>query len=324
MAIGCLTPRLNGRVSWINWGPCVPLRASSRSVRSPAPPTCSICRKPTLTKLVQGLEAHLRTQLLHRTTRRVNVTPDGAAYYERAMRLLADLEELDGSMTQSQSSPSGRLRVDVSASVARLCIVPALHEFYKRYPDIHIDLGVTDRPVDLIAENVDCVIRAGPLAVSVADRPPDRRPGIRHLRVAGLYRATRRTAPPADLEKTHFVVGYFSTRTGRPFPFTFGLRGERLEFPGRSLIAVNDGNAYVAAGLAGLGVVQAPQFMLRREMEAGALRPVLTEWSTDSLPLYVVYPPNTHLSNRLRVFVDWVADLFASDETIQRRSARAV
>jgi LysR family transcriptional regulator for bpeEF and oprC len=279
--------------------------------------------KATLTKLIQGLEAHLRTQLLHRTTRRVNVTPDGAAYYERALRLLADLDELDGSMTQSQTSPSGRLRVDVSAAVARLCIVPALSGFHQRYPDIRIDLGVTDRPVDLIAENVDCVIRGGPLKDQ----------SLIARRIAELEFATcaspayieRHGAPrhPHDLESTHCVVGYFSTRTGRPYPLTFRLRGERFEFPGQSLIAVNDGNAYVAAGVAGLGVIQAPRFMMRHEMAGGELRPVLTEWTTDTLPLYVVYPPNTHLSNRLRVFVDWVADLFATDETISRRSARS-
>ena len=279
--------------------------------------------KATLTKLIQGLEGHLRTQLLHRTTRRVNVTPDGAAYYERAMRLLADLDELDGSMTQSQTTPSGKLRVDVSAAVARLCIIPALGSFQKRYPDIRIDLGVTDRPVDLIAENVDCVIRAGPLKDQA----------LIARRIAELEFATcaspgyieRRGEPrhPRDLESTHFVVGYFSTRTGRPYPLGFSLGGETLEFPGRSLIAVNDGNAYVAAGVAGLGVVQAPRFMMRHEMATGALLPVLSEWTTESLPLYVVYPPNTHLSNRLRVFVDWIADLFATDETLSRRSARA-
>ena len=279
--------------------------------------------KATLTKLIQGLEGHLRTQLLHRTTRRVNVTPDGAAYYERTMRLLADLDELDGSMTQSQTTPSGKLRVDVSAAVARLCIIPALGTFQKRYPDIRIDLGVTDRPVDLIAENVDCVIRAGPLTDQslIARRIAE----LEFITCASPDYIERRGEPqhPRDLESTHFVVGYFSTRTGRPYPLSFNLGGEGLEFPGRSLIAVNDGNAYVAAGVAGLGVVQAPRFMMRHEMATGALRPVLSEWTTESLPLYVVYPPNTHLSNRLRVFVDWIADLFATDETLSRRSARA-
>jgi DNA-binding transcriptional LysR family regulator len=278
--------------------------------------------KATLTKLIQGLEAHLRTQLLHRTTRRVNVTPDGAAYYERAMRLLTDLDELDGSMTQSQTSPSGKLRVDVGSAIARLCIVPALHSFHKRYPDIRIDLGVTDRPVDLIAENVDCVIRGGALTDQslIARRIAE----LEFLTCAAPSYIERHGEPlhPRELEDGHFVVGYFSARTGRPYPLTFSLRGERLELPGRSLVAVNDGNAYVAAGVAGLGVIQAPRFMVRHEMAAGTLQRVLPEWSGEILPLYVVYPPNTHLSNRLRVFVDWVADLFATDETIQRRSAR--
>lgn len=279
--------------------------------------------KATLTKLIQGLEAHLRTQLLHRTTRRLNVTPDGAAYYERAMRLLADLDELDGSMTQSQTSPSGRLRVDAAAAIARLCILPALHVFQKRYPDIRIDLGVTDRAVDMIAENVDCVIRAGPLTDQslIARRIAE----LEFCTCAAPSYIERHGEPrhPGELENGHFVVGYFSTRTGRPYPLTFIRAGEKLEFPGRALVAVNDGNAYVAAGLAGLGVVQAPRFMFQQELAAGTLRPVLTEWTSESLPLYVVYPPNTHLSNRLRVFVDWVADLFASDETISRRAARA-
>src|SRR5918994_6163073 len=117
--------------------------------------------KPTLTKLIQTLEAHVETKLLHRTTRRVTVTPDGAAYYERVVRLLGDLDELDATMTVSQATPKGRLRIDVSASLALLVIIPALPEFHARYPDIQLELGVTDRAVDLIGENVDCVVRAG-------------------------------------------------------------------------------------------------------------------------------------------------------------------
>src|SRR6266567_2648380 len=119
--------------------------------------------KPTLSKLIQGLEAHLRTRLLNRTTRRVTVTADGAAYYERVISILADVDELDGSMTLSQASPKGKLRIDVGTSLALLIIIPALPDFHARYPDIQIDLGVSDRPVDLLSENVDCVLRAGSL-----------------------------------------------------------------------------------------------------------------------------------------------------------------
>src|ERR1044072_3462288 len=117
--------------------------------------------KPTVTKLIQGLENHLRIKLLNRTPRRVTVTPDGAAYYERVVRLLADLDEIDGSMALSQASPNGRLRIDIRGPLANLLLIPALWDFHARYPDIQIDIGVTDRPVDLVAENVDCVVRGG-------------------------------------------------------------------------------------------------------------------------------------------------------------------
>ncbi|WP_088347097.1 MULTISPECIES: LysR family transcriptional regulator [Rhodomicrobium] len=279
--------------------------------------------KATLTKLIQSLEAHLHTQLLHRTTRRVSVTADGAAYYERAIRLIADLDELDRSMMRSQASPSGRLRVDVSAGTARLVIVPALCGFHKRYPDIRIDLGVTDRQVDLIRENVDCVIRAGELSDQslIARRIAE----LDFVTCASPAYIERQGEPahPRELDEGHYVVGYFSTRTGRSMPLNFNRGSERLDVAGRSVVAVNDGNAYVAAGLAGLGVLQTPRFMVKQELAAGTLRPVLTGWTTEALPLYVVYPPNTHLSNRLRVFVDWVADVFATEALLDRRSARA-
>ncbi|RYY96118.1 MAG: LysR family transcriptional regulator, partial [Comamonadaceae bacterium] len=117
--------------------------------------------KGAVTKLVQHLEARLKVKLLNRTTRRVTVTPDGAAYYERASRLLNDLDDMEASMTNAQASPSGRLRVDVGTAVASLIVVPALPSFYERFPDIQLDLGVSDMPVNLISENVDCVIRGG-------------------------------------------------------------------------------------------------------------------------------------------------------------------
>jgi DNA-binding transcriptional LysR family regulator len=276
--------------------------------------------KATVTKLVQGLEAHVHTQLLHRTTRRVTVTADGAAYYERVVRLLADLDELDASMTLSQASPKGRLRIDVSASLALLIIIPALPEFHARYPDIQVDIGVTDRPVDLIGENVDCVVRGGQLADQslIARRVAE----VRFITCAApsYLAAHGEPAHPDDLAQAHHVVGYFSPGTGRPHPFSFARAGERHEFVGRSIVSLNDGNVYVAAAVAGLGVIQAPTFMVRHHLDAGTLQPVLTDWSTDTMPLHVVYPPNRHLSNKVRVLVDWLAELFARSDLMRGRS----
>ena len=266
--------------------------------------------KPTLSKLIQGLEAHLRTKLLNRTTRRVTVTADGAAYYERVVRILADVDELDGSMTLSQASPKGRLRIDISASLAMLIMIPALPQFHTRYPDIQIDLGVTDRPVDLVGENVDCVVRAGEITDQslIARRIAE----LRFVTCASPSYLAQHGEPrhPAEFEQNHFVIGYFSASSGRPFPLALKRGDEHEEINGRYIVAVNDGNAYVAAGLAGLGVMSAPLFMVGEHLASGALRPVLTDWSNAPLPLYVVYPPNRHLSTKLRIFVDWVAEVF--------------
>ena len=134
--------------------------------------------KTRVTQLIQQLETRLRVKLLHRTTRKVNVTADGAAYYERVVRLLADFDDAETSLSAESAVPRGRLRVDVPAPFASLVLVPALPDFHARYPDIQLDLGASDRKVDLIDENVDCVLRGGELtelslrARHVAKRQP--------------------------------------------------------------------------------------------------------------------------------------------------------
>lgn len=275
--------------------------------------------KPTLTKLVQTLESHLQTKLLNRTTRRVVVTMDGAAYYERAVRLIADLDELDGSMTLSQASPKGRLRIDVSPSLAVRVILPALPAFHDRYPDIQIDLGSTDRPVDLIGENIDCVVRAGELKDQSLIA---RRIGELHfITCAAPSYLARHGEPrhPSDFENSHYVVSYFHPGNGEHVPFEFVQNGEERNVLGRYIVSANDAGTYLAAGLAGLGVVQVPIFMVEEHLATGALRHILTGWSRRPLPLHIVYPPNKHLSNKLRVFVDWAAELFADHHLVQRR-----
>ena len=268
--------------------------------------------KPTVTKLIQSLETHVSTKLLNRTTRRVTVTPDGAAYYERALRLSTELEELDGSMALSRINPKGRLRVDVGTSLAILVIIPALASFYERYPEIQIDLGVTDRPVDLVGENVDCVIRGGNLSDQslIARRIAE----MNFITCAAPSYLQRYGEPqhPSDLKNGHHVVNFFHPRSGRPLPPDFVLDNQRVEIDANYQIAVNDSLAYVTAGLEGLGIVQAPFFMLHKELESGRLVRILKDWRSEPVSIYVVYPPNRHLSNKLRVFVDWVADLFAS------------
>jgi LysR family transcriptional regulator, regulator for bpeEF and oprC len=268
--------------------------------------------KATVTKLIQGLEAHLRTKLLNRTTRRVLVTPDGALYYERAVRLLAEIEELDGSLAMSQSLPSGKLRVEMSGALANLILIPALCDFYDSYPDIQLDLGISDRPIDILGENVDCALRSGEIAdQSLIAR---RISAISLVTCAAPSYLERFGAPrhPKDLERDHHVVSFFQALTGRQQPFLFRRGEEEVEVHGRYVVSVNEAVTYVTAAKTGMGIVQAPLFMVRDAFAEGTLRPVLPEWRRDPMPLFVVYPPNRHLSNKLRVFVDWVANLFAS------------
>ncbi|WP_439519569.1 LysR family transcriptional regulator [Hydrogenophaga sp.] len=274
--------------------------------------------KGTVTKLVQHLESRLKVKLLNRTTRRVTVTPDGAAYYERTVRVLNDLDDIEASMTNAQASPSGRLRVDVGTSVAQQIIIPALADFYRRFPDIQLDLGVTDRIVDIVADNVDCVIRGGELTEqSLVARRVGNLP-LMAVASPAYLQAHGSPGHPDELERAHTVVNFFSSRTGRPYPQEFEKDGEKLEVSGRYKVSVNESNALTAAVLAGLGVSQIGAFTAVPLIQRGELVQVLPDWTCPTIPLYVVYPPNRHLSAKVRAFVEWVAELFAGHPQMSR------
>ena len=274
--------------------------------------------KATVTKHVQALEERLRVKLLNRTTRRVTVTPDGAAYYDRTVRLLTDLDDIEASMTNARASPRGRLRIDVGTSVAQLLIIPHLAEFHARYPDIQVDLGVSDRMVDLIGDNVDCVIRGGELSdqALVARRIGN----LEFITVAAPEYLARKGTPvhPIEVEEKHASVIYFSPQTNRHYPLEFRKGEESLDISGPYQVSVNESNAYVTAIVAGLGIGQITSWQASRHLASGTLVQLLPEWTQPLLPVYVVYPPNRHLSAKVRAFVDWAAELFQREEHLQR------
>jgi len=267
--------------------------------------------KAQVTRLVQLLEADLKTLLLNRTTRRVSVTPDGAAYYERAVRVLEEIEELESSMSHAKLNPRGKLRVDAPSQIANLILIPALPDFCARYPDIQIDIGASDRPVDIIGENVDCVLRAGELADQSLVA---RRIGDMHTVACATPEYLKRFGVPqhpSDLEDgRHRVVTYFTLLPGRAATFLLQRGDERYEVNATSTVGVNDAGAMLAAGLAGLGITRVARFMAAPHLAAGSLQVVLPEWTTRVWPLYVVYPPNRHVSAKVRVFIEWAASLF--------------
>ncbi|MBV7483855.1 LysR family transcriptional regulator [Bordetella sp. BOR01] len=268
--------------------------------------------KTSVTQLVQQLEARLRVRLLNRTTRKVNVTADGAAYYERVIRLLADMDDAETSLSSASALPRGRLRVDVPSPLARMILVPALPAFHARYPDIQLDMGVSDRIVDLLDENVDCVVRGGEITNQslMARRLPDLRLGV--YASPGYLERAGWPSHPRELEDSHHrIVGFLWARSGKTFPYAMHGTGESVTVQGRYVLAVDDGNAYLAAGLAGLGVLWLPDYMSGQYLARGELLPLFEGWSLDPMPMYVAFPPNRHVSAKLRVFIDWVVELMA-------------
>lgn len=266
--------------------------------------------KATVTKLVQGLESHLHARLLQRTTRRVTVTPEGAAYYEHTARLLGELDDIDAGLTRAQTRPRGRLRVDIGSSLASVLLVPALPDFHARYPDIQLSLGVSDRRVDLIGESVDCVIRGGALNdQSLVARRLARLAWVTCATPAYLERFGT-PDDPRQLQEDHRLINYFSARSGRVLPMHFSRGDDHFELDGPAVLSVNESNAHLAAILAGLGVGQTFRFLAAPHIASGALVPILQDWQHAPHEVHLLYPPNRHLSARLRAFIDWAVVLF--------------
>jgi LysR family transcriptional regulator for bpeEF and oprC len=272
--------------------------------------------KATVSTLIQSLEASLSVKLLNRTTRHVSVTADGAAYYERCIRILSEVRDAEDSVGRNRLSPAGRLRVDAPTGLASTVIIPALPEFFARYPDIQLELGCSDRQVDLVEEGVDCAIRGG-------RRLADSRLVAR--RVGTMNYVT--CASPAYLEQygrpmhpndlvNHRCVNYFSARTGKVFDWYFTQNEQRLQVTLSSHMAVSDSYAYTAAGLSGLGIIQMADFLMAEMISEGRLMSILDDWSNEPLPIHVVYPQNRHLSAKVRVFVDWATELFSRHPTL--------
>lgn len=268
--------------------------------------------RTTVTQLVQQLEARLRLKLLNRTTRKVNVTADGAAYYERIVQVLDTLEEIETSLPHAAALPRGSLRIDVPSPLAAMLLVPALPRFHALYPDIVLDLGASDRMVDVIGDNVDCVIRGGELADQslMARKIADLRLGV--YAAPGYLARLGTPLHPLELQDSaHRIVRFRWARAGNGFPYVMRHEGKSVRIEGQHVLSIDDGNAYLAAGVAGLGVLWLPDYMARPHVARGELLPLFEQWTVDAMPLFLAYPPNRHVSKKLRVFIDWVVELMA-------------
>ena len=254
------------------------------------------------------LESRVGARLLHRTTRKVAPTQDGTAFYERCLRVIDDVEETEGLFRQSGTEPFGKLRVDVPGRIGSLIIAPALPDFLDKYPNIDIDIGVTDRAVNLVEDGTDCVVRVGPLGdSSLIARPIGM---LKLINVASPAYLARHGRPNTIAELgSHVSIGYASPSTGRVEPWGW-LEGRELRTtPMRSRVTVNSADAYIACCIAGLGLIQIPAYDVRKHIDAGDLVEVMPDHDTAPLPVTLLYPNRKHLSRRVRVFADWLETL---------------
>jgi LysR family transcriptional regulator for bpeEF and oprC len=265
-----------------------------------------------VTTRVGQLEARLGVRLLHRTTRRVALTDDGRAYYERCVRILADLDEADEALARRRARPSGRLRVQMPVALAREFLIPALPRLLERNPGLELEVQLANRVVDLLEEGIDCAIRLGPPA----------EPSLVARRIAATRLATcasseylkRRGTPrtPADLAR-HECIAFLDLATGRPADWVFAQRAEPLVLAPRGRLSFNSMEAAVEAAAAGLGVAQVLSSLAEPAVTAGRLRALLVDWAAEGPALHLVYPQHRHLSARIRAFADFAAEVFAGD-----------
>lgn len=262
--------------------------------------------KASVSLAVQRLEAEVGVQLLHRTTRRVRLTADGAQYQQRARDLLDDMEDLQGMFRRDTGQLTGRLRVDMSSGLARQLVVPHLPEFLGQHPGLEIELSGTDRRVDLVREGFDCVLRVGPLDDNTLVARPL---GVMHIVncASPAYIAARGMPRGLDDLATHALVHYVGTLGQRSPGFEYFDGQAYQSLPMGGPITVNSGEAYSAAALAGLGIIQVPRLGARAAMARGDLVEVLPQCVAEPMPVTLLYAQRRHLPRRVAAFMDWVA-----------------
>ncbi|UFN50874.1 LysR family transcriptional regulator [Roseomonas sp. OT10] len=267
--------------------------------------------RSSVSAAIQALEVRLGARLLRRTTRHVSPTDEGHAFYARCTRLLADVEEAEGLFRQGGAPLTGRLRVDVPARLGRLILAPALPGFFARHPGIELEMGVTDRPVDLLQEGVDCAVRVGPLGDSSLVA---RRIGVLPLINVASPAYLDRYGTPRDPSAlpAHRAVGYASPATGRAEPWEYESGGVLRSLALPRQVTVNNAESYIACCLAGLGLIQIPAYDVQAHLAAGELVEVLPEHRAPPLPIAFVMPHRPHRSRRLLAFLDWVEEVLAA------------
>ncbi len=264
--------------------------------------------KNLLSKYVAQLETELNVRLLNRSTRRVSVTPAGQAYYERCLPLLAELDELDAAVQAAQHVPRGELRISAPVSFAELYLMPLISDFSKRWPELKIDLLLSDRLIDLVEEGVDVALRIAELPDSslVARRLCPVRTIV--CATPAYLEAHGRPEHPRELA-AHQAI--FDSNISRKRQWLFRDGEEKLIIAMQGAIMVNSVRAVRELLLTDLGLAMCPDFVVAADIRAGRLEEVLAEHAFHHMALYAVYPHRRHLSAKVRLFIDALTDRFS-------------
>lgn len=275
--------------------------------------------RPQVTVAIQELESKLGVRLFQRTTRKVNLTPEGESFYEKVQEILSNIAEVNSMFGRSGIPPQGRVRVNIPAAFAQQSFLDALMRFNRCYPGIELILGVTDRAVDLVSEGVDCALRIGELADSsmVARKIGN---AIMATCASPIYLSE--FGLPESLEDLpgHRGVNFLSGLSNRPLPWHFAINGEDCAYPTRGTISVNESKAYVRCGVAGFGIIQAPGVAVDEYLASGALVEILSDIKPRPRPVSVLYPSRTYLSPQVQTFLDWILENFLGLDTMWLQS----
>lgn len=261
--------------------------------------------KSTASKLLAELETKLKVRLVNRSTRAVSLTDEGARYYREVAPLMRQLGDVEAELQDASAVPRGRLRVDVHSAMANSALIPMLGEFRALYPGIQLMLGISDRPISLIEEAADCVIRLGQLPdaslvarVIYEDRLVTCASPV-YLAGHGVPES------PDDMAERHSLVGYFSAGSGATQPIVL-QRGDELRQFDHAHLLTNDSTGHLGMLLAGLGIGQLYETTIRQHLSSGSLVRILEEWNAPSAPVSIVYPPAKRNNQRVRLFIDWI------------------
>ncbi|HKN27373.1 MAG TPA: LysR family transcriptional regulator [Roseiarcus sp.] len=264
--------------------------------------------KSVVSRYVGALEAELGVRLLHRTTRSLSLTEAGRGYFERAARILSDVEDADRAVSQLRAAPRGRLRVSAPMSFGFLHLAPALIDFLARFPEVTVDVAMNDRFVDLVDEGFDVAVRIGAMEDSslVARKLAPARLAI----CASPAYLAARGAPqtPEDL-KAHECLTNSNLALSREWRF-MAPDGSLWPVAVNGRLSANNGDALRVCALGGLGLANIPTFIVGADLQSGALVTVLDKFISQDMTISAVYPHSRHLSPTVRAFVDFLVDRF--------------